>query len=411
MRPFSLLIKPASADCNMNCKYCFYLGHSKLYPKTKKHRMSESVLERMIKSYIETAQPQYSFGWQGGEPTLMGVDFFRRVVHLQKKYGREGDIVTNSLQTNCTLIDDEFAKHLARYNFLVGVSLDGPEYIHDRYRKFVNNRGSHEQVMHGIECLQKNKVEFNILTLVNNFNVSKAKEVYHYLGENGFYYHQYIPCVEFDGKGRPLPYSISGEEWSDFLCELYDEWYKSDTRKVSIRLFDSIVSYLVDGVYNICHMGQNCNQYFTVEYNGDCYPCDFFVRKGLKLGNILRNSWEDFIESETYREFGKQKSAWSSLCTECEYQKFCNGDCLKYRIYNDKDSKTLSWLCIGWKKFYKHALPGFRSLAERIQMERAHQQMKMLQFENKGPLFLKKVGRNDPCPCGSGLKYKYCCGK
>ncbi|MCK4422813.1 MAG: radical SAM protein, partial [Candidatus Omnitrophica bacterium] len=276
-KPFSLLIKPASADCNLNCAYCFYLGHSSLYPRIKVHRMSDQVLEKLISSYLRTNQPQYSFGWQGGEPTLMGLDFFKRVIQLQQKHGHPGANIANGLQTNAIRIDDEFAKHLSKYNFLVGVSLDGPPEIHDYYRKYKDNRGTHADVMRSIDCLKRNNVEFNILTLVNNINVCQPKEVYHYLCDNGFLYHQYIECVEFDPKGRLLPFAVNGEEWGNFLCAIFDEWIKGDTHRVSIRLFDSILVYMVEGLRNVCKMGQNCCQYLAVEYNGDVYPCDFFI--------------------------------------------------------------------------------------------------------------------------------------
>jgi len=243
MNPFSLLIKPASADCNLRCEYCFYLDRSELYPETKKHRMSQEVLERMISSYMALPQQQYTFGWQGGEPTLMGVEFFREAVRLQKKHGRMGAIVANGLQTNATLIDDEFAAHLAKYNFLVGVSIDGPEELHNTYRKNAGGGGSHADVMRGVESLKRNNAEFNVLVLVNKANVRQARRVYRYLCENGIFHHQYIPCVEFDENGELLPFAINGGEWGDFLCELYDLWLPDDTRRVSIRYFDALLPH------------------------------------------------------------------------------------------------------------------------------------------------------------------------
>jgi uncharacterized protein len=226
MKAFSLLIKPVSADCNLHCDYCYYLDCLKLYPEVKKHRISNEVLKILIKKYMETEQPLYQFCWQGGEPTLLGVDFFRRVISLQQKYGHDGSVVANALQTNGTLIDDEFAKHLAAYKYLVGVSLDGPKYIHDFYRVSINRGGSYDQAILGIDALVRHRVSFNILTLVTDINVHKAKETYRYMCNQGFFYQQYIPCVEFDSSGLPMPYTISGEEWGDFLCELYDEWHE-----------------------------------------------------------------------------------------------------------------------------------------------------------------------------------------
>jgi uncharacterized protein len=366
MKPFSLLIKPASADCNMDCHYCFYLEKSSLYPDQKVHRMSRATLEKMISSYMETEQPCYTFGWQGGEPILMGLDFFKDVVKMQQKYGRSGSMVTNGLQTNASLIDEPFAKHLAEYKFLLGVSLDGPEHIHDHYRKLPGGQGTFRRVMKGIDILRENNVEFNILVLVNDFNVSKVKEIYKFLVENGFYFHQYIPCVEFDDKGRLEQFSINGEQWGNFLIELFNQWYPGDIHKVSIRFFDSIINYFVRGRSTICHMENNCNQYFVVEYNGDIYPCDFFVREDLKLGNINSSNWEELLDSGIYQDFGSAKKEYSFICRSCKYLDLCHGDCLKHRAFSPDNEKRLSTLCSGWKMFYQRSLPVFKSIASGI---------------------------------------------
>lgn len=409
VKPFSLLIKPTSADCNLRCAYCFYLPKLALYPQVKRHRMSLEVLERMVSSYMATDQPQYIFGWQGGEPTLMGLEFFQHVTRLQVKYGKPGAIVSNGLQTNATLIDDALAAHLAEYNFLVGVSIDGPEDIHDRWRTNAAGVGSHADVLRGIRALQRHGAEFNALVLVNSANVGRAAEVYHYLCDLGILFHQYIPCVEFDEHGRPLPYTITGAQWGDFLCAIFDEWISADTRRVSIRLFDAILALLVDGVRNVCHFGRNCRQYFVVEYNGDVYPCDFFVEPDLKLGNVLTHSWEQLQQSETYRRFGRQKAQWNKACNSCEFLHFCSGDCLKHRFRTNSDPRSLSWLCEGWKRFYSHSLPAFRRLAAEIAAER-ERELEARRQAARAQAAARGIGRNDPCPCGSGKKFKHCCG-
>ncbi|HCE42016.1 MAG TPA: anaerobic sulfatase maturase [Lentisphaeria bacterium] len=371
MKPFSLLIKPASADCNLNCSYCFYLEKKSVYPETKIHRMSDEVLEKMISSYLQTSQPQYSFGWQGGEPTLMGLEFFKKGIELQQKHGRPGTVVGNGLQTNATLIDDDMAAHFAKYNYLLGVSLDGPPEIHDHYRKNHLGAGSHAEVMKAICILKKHNVEFNILTLVSKSNVGKSKQVYKYLLDNGFIFHQYIPCVEFDGDGNPFEWSITGREWGEFMCGIFDCWSATDTRKVSIRLFDSILWYLVEGQRNICHIGRNCCQYFVVEYNGDVYPCDFFVDPKLKLGNIMVNTWEELQDSVKYKDFGALKSKWNSECERCACFELCSADCLKHRLpQSTNNPRTISWLCEGWKIFYAHSMKKFKKLAEQIKKDR-----------------------------------------
>jgi len=408
-KPFSLLVKPASADCNLRCQYCFYIDKYSLYPDTRIHRMSDDVLERMIATYMATEQPIYSFGWQGGEPTLMGIEFFQKVVSLQKKYGKPGSIISNGFQTNVTLIDDEFAALLSQYNFLVGVSLDGPEEIHNYYRKSAGGQGTHRDVLRGIECLRRNKVEFNILTLVNSGNVNRGKEIYQYLKNMDVFYHQYIPCVEFDDEGNPMPYAISGEEWGNFLCEIFDEWIKTDIYRVSVRLFDSILNFLVDGVYTTCHLAGNCCQYFVVEHNGDIYPCDFFVDKDLKLGNLMEDTWEDMQNSSKYLNFGQQKTKWNERCQSCKYLYICSGDCLKHRLYSGGNPEKMSWLCTGWKKFFEYSMPRFEKLAISIIKER--ERTGVVPRTGNYELFSgNHIGRNEPCFCGSGKKYKKCHG-
>jgi len=400
MTTFSLLIKPTSADCNLRCEYCFYIDH--LVNGEKSPRMSDEVLEKMIASYMQTEQNNnYTFGWQGGEPTLMGLKFFKKVIELQVKYAPPGAVISNGLQTNGTLISNELAKFFGDYKFLLGISLDGPPHLHNYYRKTLGKKPTHALVMQGIERLKQNRVEFNILTLVNNKNVKNAKEVYQYLCENGFNYHQYIPCVEFDESYNLMPYSITGKEWGNFLCDLFDQWIKDDLNRVSIRLFDSIIEYLVHQHSNVCYMGNNCCQYFVVEYNGNVYPCDFFVRDDLRLGNVLTGSWKDFLSSPIYQTFGKEKANWNNTCISCSYVNLCHGDCQKFRPGVSEGLKTLSTLCRGWKMFYTHTFSRFKMIADKIR--------KNLEIHPRELRNYKKIGRNEPCPCGSRKKYKNCC--
>jgi uncharacterized protein len=411
MRPFSLLVKPASADCNLRCKYCFYLDRGELYPDSPRHRMSDAVLEKMLSSYLATEQPQHSIGWQGGEPTLMGLDFFKKVTDLQQRYGRPGQAISNGLQTNTTLINDEWARHLAQYNFLVGVSVDGPPDVHDRYRTFINGRGAHADVMKGIECLKRNRVEYNILTLVSQSNVNRPVETYRYLRDDlGVKFHQYIECVEFEPDGSLQPFAITGKAWGDYLCAVYDEWIESgDTHSVSIRLFDSILMLMVNGYANVCSMGRDCTQYLVVEHNGDVYPCDFYVRPDLKLGNIMDSSWEELLNSPAYARFGARKRDWHEKCAECEYLRYCSGCCPKNRPEKGADPTQLSALCDGWMQFYEHALPAFEKLADGICQDRIQSEQQMRR-DQVAAMNAGKINRNDPCPCGSGKKYKKCCG-
>lgn len=402
MKPFTLLIKPSSADCNLRCEYCFYLDRAGLYPENKVHRMSDEVLESLIKSYMSTNQPTYVFGWQGGEPTLMGLEFFEKVVALQKKYGH-GKHVSNSLQTNGTLIDEDMAKFFKKHNFLLGISLDGLAEYHDTYRLDVGHKGTHHKVKSTLDLLDEIGVEYNILTLVNHKNVKHPKEVYGYLKENGYFYQQFIPCVEFDEEGNHLPFSITGKEWGQFLVGIFNCWIKDDTRRISIRNFDAIMNKMVSGEINMCTMGGNCCQYFVVEHNGDVYPCDFFVEKERRLGNLTETSWEEFQNSDLYKDFGKVKNQWPKKCSRCPYLFYCSGDCIKHRHYNNK-TEQLSWLCEGWKYFYKQTLKQFRDLTKSFLRETTGQ-ANPLMFEDRA------YKESDICHCNSGKTYGQCHGK
>lgn len=361
--PFSLLVKPAGADCNLRCKYCFYIDHQASDPHST--RMNDKTLRQLIQSYMSTEQKNYSFGWQGGEPTVMGLKFFKKVVKYQKIYGKPGSMVSNGLQTNGTLITEEWAKFLRNYHFLVGVSLDGPPLIHNKFRKTIENKPSHAQVLAGIHNLEKFGVEFNILSLINHHSANYAKEIFEYYLDNGFFYHQYIPCVEFHAENskRLTSYSVTTKQWGDFLCTLFDLWFPKYVQKVSIRLFDTLFEYLVHGTVNSCQFSDQCGQYFVVEHDGSIYPCDFFVEPEFYLGNIHEINWKDIFHHSTYKEFQNNKkiAIKANNCSICKFSEFCNGGCRKHHINNDLHQKDI--LCGGYQQFYKHALPKMKKLA------------------------------------------------
>jgi uncharacterized protein len=407
VKNFTLLIKPTSADCNLRCQYCFYLEKRKLYPSTQTHRITDSVLERLISSYLSSNQTIYTFCWQGGEPTLMGSNFFKLITDLQKKYARPGAQVANALQTNATFINDAMAEHLARYNFLVGCSLDGPPEIHNRYREYPSGKPTYHAVIKGIESLHSKGVEFNILVLVSKANVNQARLVYRYLVNKGYHFHQYIPCVEFGKDGKALPYSINSHEWGKFLCELFDAWYPRDVYKVSVRNFDAILNKRLDNIDSTCSLANDCCQYFVVEYNGDIYPCDFFVEKDLLIGNIADITWEEALSSKLYRDFGGRKAELNQQCLDCAFLDLCMGDCQKHRRKIGTQTPVVSYLCQGWRQFFKHTEHALESLIKTIQFNRLKDQLGSQQAFHT----VKKStpGRNQPCPCGSGKKFKKCC--
>lgn len=373
---FSLLIKPASADCNLRCAYCFYLDHIRLYPEESVHRMSEAVLERVVRGYLETSQPVYSFVWQGGEPLLMGSRFFERATDLQMAYARRGADVSNAIQTNATLITDGLARLFRSYRFLTGVSVDGPAFLHDGYRLDAAGQGSHQRVLEGVECLKRNHADFNVLTLVNDRNARYPIEIYDYLvNDIGARFLQFIECVEGVGEGSAAPYCVTPELWGKFLCAIFDRWYESDTRRISVRLFDTILAKLVTGLDICCTAGSDCRQYFVVEYNGDVYPCDFHVLPELKLGNVMTHTWEEMAESAAFKAFGARKRSVHAACEACPYFRLCAGDCPKNRVgHTGGPADRLSYLCEGWKLFYAHTLPRFEKLAQAVRQERRQEQ-------------------------------------
>lgn len=402
MTSFSLLLKPVSFNCNLHCEYCFYLEKCSLFADTRHHRMDDSILEKTIRTFLKTKQPIYSFGWQGGEPTLIGLDFFKKIVAYQERYFSAGSTITNGLQTNGTLLTNEWAEFLTEQRFLVGISLDGPEDIHNTYRNSHSGKGSYASVIKGIECLKRYSTEFNILTLVSQANIKKPLEVYRFLrDELNCLYHQYIECVEFDQTGNLKDFSISGQEWGDFLCTIFDEWINNDTNHVSVRLFDSIITTMLNKTPTLCSFGQDCRHYFAVEYNGDIYPCDFYVEEEMKLGNIMEDNWTELLSSKKYEAFGQKKRLLDHDCNKCSFVTICAGDCQKNRLSKNTIPYSKSMLCDGWKQFYKYSMPSFKKLVKKLERKKSR--------TGTNASSHRHIGRNDSCPCGSGQKYKKCC--
>ena len=412
-KPFSLLIKPASADCNLSCRYCFYYQRlSDPYNYRDRHRMSDEVLESMIAQYLSIAGKYTSFGWQGGEPLLMGVGFFRKVVEFQQKHGYSGQFVGNNVQTNATMITPDMAKLFHDYNFLLGVSMDGPEEYHDRFRRYPSGRGSFRRIMQNIQILNEHQVEFNILAVVNKLTAKKPDETYNFFVENGFYYLQYIPAVDFDREtGQLTDLSVNASDYGDFLCRLFDLWYNNAQPLASIRIFENIVAMYMGIPSEACIYRDECGTYAVVEHSGDIYPCDFFVEEQWRLGNLLETPLSEIITGEKVQEFNQRKSQDHPECLECEWQSYCRCGCP-----HTWDRKGDDYLCSSYKQFFVHSDSRFKILAERLKAQRAAGQIPAQPQESTQPAARsenrdawKSVRRNDPCPCGSGKKYKRCC--
>ncbi len=408
----SILIKPTGPDCNMACTYCFYLEKQKLFAEKKVHRMNEEILEETIKQALQQGGREISFSWQGGEPTLMGIPFYQKVVELQQKYSR-GQIVGNGLQTNGLLINKDWAQFLKKHNFLVGISIDGPEHVHNYYRKLSNGQKSWQRVIDNAKLLLDSQVNVNVLSVVNNYSVNFAQEIYAHHKTLGLNWMQFIPIVETDVHdcSRVAPFSVAGEKYGEFLIQLFDLWqadFTTEDLKTSIRFFDSIFFSYVDLIPPDCSLLKECGVYLVVEHNGDLFSCDFFVEPEWKLGNILEDNLLDILNSERQNAFGREKSNLSDQCKNCPWLRFCFGGCPKDRQRNPGD-KNLSLFCQAHKMLFEHAHPTFLQIAE--DWKRLHcgdnKSDQIRHLAKKGEL---KIGRNDPCPCGSGKKFKKCCG-
>ncbi|TFF88264.1 MAG: radical SAM protein, partial [Promethearchaeota archaeon] len=301
MKSFQLLIKPNSFDCNLRCKYCFYLRVQELYPNQEHPRMSKEVLERMISQFLAFEFPESIFGWQGGEPTLSGLIFFKKVVELQQKHGKSRQVVGNALQTNGVLINEEWARFLHKYQFLIGLSLDGPKSIHDRYRKSIGGKSVWNKVMNAARLFQKFDVKFNILSVLSRANVNRIKEIYKFYIENGFHHLQFIPALETNEDGTRAFFSVSSKQYGKFLCELFDIW-KQNPKLASIRLFDAMIAQKLGYQKGFCSLEKNCAPYLLVEWNGDIYPCDFFAQDEYKVGNLMESDLSE-LKKQRDRKF------------------------------------------------------------------------------------------------------------
>ena len=370
--------------------------------------MSEDILEETIKQVLSQGESEISFGWQGGEPTLMGLPFFHKAVEFQQLYGR-GQSVGNGLQTNGLLINREWAEFLNEYKFLIGLSLDGPEHIHNRYRQMRNGKGSWSRVVDTAKLLLDKEVATNALTVINDYSVDFPEEIYAFHKSIGLDYMQFIPCLEPDpqNSSHTASFSAPSEKYGQFLCRVFDLWlddFDGMIANTSIRFFDSLFHIYVDLPAPECTLLKECGVYMVIEHNGDVYACDFFVDPAWKLGNIEKGKLIDMLNSSTQNRFGQLKANLPKECKKCPWLQTCRGGCTKDRLHNPSN-KELNYYCPSYKMFFEHADKRLKDLAGRWK----RQQMPL--GSNSPGEEVPKAGRNDPCPCGSGLKYKKCCGQ
>lgn len=422
LQAFHVMAKPTGAKCNLECDYCFFLKKESLYPGSR-FRMSDEVMEAYIRQTVEGHRvPQVTISWQGGEPTLMGLDFFRRTIEVEKRYVRPGLRIENSLQTNGVLIDDEWCRFLHDNHFLVGLSLDGPRHLHDVYRHDKGGRSVFDRVVRAARRMQKHAVEFNILCTVNAANSREPLEVYRFFrDELGARFLQLIPIVERDNRTgyqegtKVTDRTVDPAEYGRFLTAIFDEWVRRDVGRMYVTFFDAVLASYLRGNSSICVLSPACGESVALEHTGDLYSCDHFVEPRYLLGNIGEKSIRELILSEKQRQFGQDKSATlPRFCRDCEFLFTCYGECPKNRLLTTADGEPgLNWLCQGLKAFFSHADRPMRIMAELLR--RGHYADEIMDIladeEGRSHPGKEKTGRNDPCPCGSGLKFKKCHGR
>lgn len=372
------MIKPAGPTCNLACEYCYYLDKAQYYPGSSL-RMDYETLERVTAAYLQAHPgPEVTFGWQGGEPLLMGRDFYRRALELQAKYRLPGQQVTNAMQTNGTLIDEQWADFFAENHFLIGISLDGPPELHDRHRKDRAGQGSHPRVLAGLRQLQQRKVDYNVLVTVNRTNAEEPLKVYRYLRELGIEYLQFIPIVE-----REAPNSRKVTNWTtrpqpfgDFLCTVFDEWVRNDVGSIFVQIFESALSVWMGGPPTICVFSATCGRAAIVEHSGELYACDHFVYPEHRRGIVeSAETLTAMMDSPEQQAFGLEKANLPTECLRCPVRRFCWGDCPKHRLRKTEDGKMISYLCPAYHQFFTQTAPILQAIASMIRAGRPAQEI------------------------------------
>jgi len=429
---FHLLAKPTGAQCNLDCDYCFFLSKEMLYPDSR-FRMSDEQLEDYLRQLIEahTQAPEVTIAWQGGEPTLMGLDFFKRSVEIAQRYLKAGQRAAHTIQTNGTLIDEEWARFFKEHDYLVGISIDGPQEIHDAYRVTKGGRGSFEKVMAGLGHLREAGVEFNALTTLHAANADRGTEVYRFLRDDcGARFIQFIPIIERvpetaqDGtvpwsswRDRPLyeqrgeavtGRSISGEQYGRFLIDVFEEWVRRDVGEVYVQMFDVALANWYGEPPGLCVHSETCGLALALEHTGDLYSCDHFVEPDYNLGNIGQTPMIELVASQRQQAFGQAKlDTLPQQCLNCDVRFACHGGCPKDRFIETADGEPgLNYLCDGYLSFFHHVDRPMRAMCDLLAHGRAPSEIMRAYAAQDA-----NRGRNDPCTCGSGRKWKQCHGR
>jgi uncharacterized protein len=419
---FHLLAKPTGAICNLDCAYCFFLAKELLYPGSR-FRMADELLENYLRQLIEAHQtPEVTIAWQGGEPTLMGLDFFKRSIEYARKYARPDQTMQHTIQTNGTLIDDAWAAFFKEHNFLVGISIDGPRELHDAYRHDKGGAPTFDKVMRGLAFLKKHGVEWNALVTLNRANVEQPIKVYRFLrDECGATFIQFIPIVErLHENGVPFgsavtDRSVTAQQYGQFLIDVFEEWVRRDIAKVYVQMFDVALANWYGEPSGLCVFSKTCGTALALEHNGDLYSCDHFVEPAYRLGNINETHLIELVASDQQLKFGRDKfDTLPKYCLDCPVRFACHGGCPKDRFITTPDGEPgLNYLCAGYKAFFQHIDQPMQLMVRLLRQNRAPAELMRLYAERdqKWQELLAKTGRNDPCPCGSGQKFKNCHGR
>jgi uncharacterized protein len=410
-REFQVLAKPVGAVCNLDCRYCYYLKKRDLYPRTAQFRMTDELLERYIVQHIEACPKELIFfAWHGGEPTVLGLDYFRRIVELQRRHQPLGRHIRNGIQTNGTLLDEQWCRFLAQEGFYVGLSLDGPQALHDQYRVAKGGKTTHKQVLHAFRLLQRHRVSCDILCVVHRHNVRHPTAVYRFFRDLGADYMQFLPLVARSTDGGVSDETVPADAYGAFLCTVFNEWIRHDVGRVGVQNFDEAIRPFLGMEHALCVLREACGDVVVIEHNGDLYSCDHFVDPAHRIGNIRDRTLADMLESPAQREFGNRKrDTLPRYCRECEMLAWCNGGCPKDRfIQTPGGEQGLNYLCAGMKQFFEYSRPYLEELALFRQSGRPVEHFMQL-VRDRDASATRRAGRNDPCPCGSGRKYKRCC--
>ncbi|MCP4426415.1 MAG: anaerobic sulfatase maturase [Chloroflexi bacterium] len=442
MPAFHIMTKPRGAICNLGCKYCYFLSKEVMYPGSH-FRMTDEILETFARQYIESQQsPDVTFAWQGGEPTLMGLDFLKRAIQYQRKYAKPGMKIHNALQTNGTLLDEDWCHFFKKHNFLIGISIDGPREVHDAFRVNKGGAGTFDKVIRGWQLLKDFGVKYNILCTVHAANQDYPLDVYRFFRDKlKTQFIQFIPIIEratthmlpmanlgwseHDGGERPLytqsgaqtaNRSVNAQKYGDFLIDIFDEWVRHDVGEIYVQMFDVALGAWLGQPGGLCIFAPTCGTALALEHNGDMFSCDHYVEPDFLLGNIQEDHMVELVASEKQQRFGQDKqSTLPRYCRECKVRFACHGGCPKNRFIRTPNGESgLNYLCASYEAFFKHIDRPMRMMAGLLRQRRPPAEiMAVMVAEDEERLrqAFTQAGRNDPCPCDSGKKFKQCHGR